>query len=91
MDRVLGLVLEKQSVQNPDVGANIVVTTQKHIHYMPFFSPSCILYPKKTVGLWEIQKELLQNYCKIAQVWKKKEGFFILLLFSFFVPSKHIF
>lgn len=47
------------------------------------FSSSCILYPKKTVGLWEMQKELLQNYCKIAQIRKKKRHF----LFSYYFLS----
>lgn len=76
MDGVFSLVLEKQSVQNPDVGANIVVTTQKHIHYMPFFHPAVSYIQRK---LWVYEKYRKSYYRIIARLLKpeKKKGIFL--------------
>lgn len=90
MEGVFSLVLEKQSVQSPDVEANIVVTTQKHIHYKALFHPAVSYIQGK---LWVYEKHTKNYYRIIARLLKsEKKGIFLLLLsFTFFVPSKHIF
>lgn len=64
---VFSLVLEKQGVQNPDVGTNIAVTTQKHIHYMPFFHAAVSYIRRK---LWVYEKYRKNNYRIIARLLK---------------------
>lgn len=73
MDGVFSLVLEKQSVQSPDVGANIVVTTQKHIHYTALFHPAVSYIQRK---LWVYEKHRKNYYRIIAGLLKsgKKRG-----------------
>lgn len=75
----------KTDCAKPDVGANIVVTTQKHIHYMPFFHPAVSYIQRK---LWVYEKYRKNYYRIIARLLKseKKGGIFYLIIIFFLCP-----
>lgn len=83
MERVFCLVLEKHIIQNPDLGTNTVVITEKHICYLSLLHIASSYIQRK---MWVYEKYRKYYSTIVVQLFEcTKKDFFIFYHLLFFL------